>query len=75
MLQQGSPQLLPQKGGHPQGSGPQHFDPNPTDKQQQQESKRNESTSNKRNIKNKVLVEEKQLTARGGLSAQYSRTG
>jgi hypothetical protein len=42
---------------------------------QQQDSKENESTSNKGNIKNKVLAEEKQLTAGGGLSARYSGTG
>jgi hypothetical protein len=58
-LQQGSPWFLPQKRGHPQGSGQQNSDPNPTDRQKQQESKGNESTSNKRNIKSKVLAKEK----------------
>jgi hypothetical protein len=33
-----------------------------------------DSTSNKGQIKNKVLVEEKQLTTGGGLTARYSGT-
>jgi hypothetical protein len=73
-LQQGSPQFLPRKGGHQQGRV-NEISTKILRVRQQKESEENENTSNKGNIKNKVLAEEKQLTAGGGLSAWYSRTG